>query len=198
MGIEKDIFPTHGAAFRKEFYRESCRKAGNHFWYRRRWKLVCRKFNPFRHWSFDHSRLRQSERYEHQPATVSDHQNRGKNKNRSFERTIAGNQSKSRNHSSSKIYSPETSESFELDSYDFIIDSIDSLSNKVHLIQTATKTNATFFSSMGAALKMDPTRIKVTEFWKVQGCPLGAALRSRLKKQEEPAKSLCAFTATNY
>jgi len=92
-----------------------------------------------------------------------------------------------------KIYSPETSESFELDSYDFIIDSIDSLSNKVHLIQTATKTNATFFSSMGAALKMDPTRIKVTEFWKVQGCPLGAALRSRLKKQEEPAKSLCAL-----
>ena len=68
-----------------------------------------------------------------------------------------------------KIYSPETSESFELESYDFIIDAIDSLSNKVHLIQTATKTDATFFSSMGAALKMDPTRIKVAEFWKVAG-----------------------------
>lgn len=25
---------------------------------------------------------------------------------------------------------------------------------------------------MGAALKLDPTRIKVTEFWKVQGDPL--------------------------
>lgn len=81
-----------------------------------------------------------------------------------------------------KIYSPETYESFELDSFDFIIDGIDSLSNKVHLIQEATKTNAVFFSSMGAALKMDPTRIKVAEFWKVQGCPLGAALRGRLKK----------------
>jgi tRNA A37 threonylcarbamoyladenosine dehydratase len=81
-----------------------------------------------------------------------------------------------------KIYSPETYDSFELDSYDFIIDAIDSLSNKVHLIQQATKTNAKFFSSMGAALKMDPTRIRVAEFWKVQGCPLGAALRGRLKK----------------
>jgi len=81
-----------------------------------------------------------------------------------------------------KIYSPETSASFELDTYDFIIDAIDSLSNKVHLIQYATQTKATFFSSMGAALKMDPTRIKVAEFWKVQGCPLGAALRSRIKK----------------
>ena len=35
---------------------------------------------------------------------------------------------------------------------------------------------------MGAALKLDPTRIAVTEFWKVQGCPLAAALRRRFKK----------------
>ena len=94
-----------------------------------------------------------------------------------------------------KIYSPETSESFELDNFDFIIDGIDSLSNKVHLIQTATKTRATFFSSMGAALKMDPTRIKVAEFWKVQGCPLGAALRKRLKKQGGTSKKfMCVYS----
>lgn len=94
-----------------------------------------------------------------------------------------------------KIYSPETSESFELDSYDFIIDGIDSLSNKVHLLQTATKTNATLFSSMGAALKMDPTRIKVAEFWKVQGCPLGSALRGRIKKLGGVSKKfMCVYS----
>lgn len=94
-----------------------------------------------------------------------------------------------------KIYSPETSESFELDSYDFIIDGIDSLSNKVHLLQTATKTSAILFSSMGAALKMDPTRIKVAEFWKVQGCPLGAALRSRIKKSGGVSKKfMCVYS----
>lgn len=94
-----------------------------------------------------------------------------------------------------KIYSPETSESFELDSYDFIIDGIDSLSNKVHLLQSATKTSATLFSSMGAALKMDPTRIKVAEFWKVQGCPLGAALRSRIKKSGGVSKKfMCVYS----
>ncbi len=81
-----------------------------------------------------------------------------------------------------KIYSPENSADFDLDSYDFIIDAIDSLSNKIHLIQTATQTNASFFSSMGAALKVDPTRIKVAEFWNVNGCPLGATLRKRIKK----------------
>ncbi|MDD4822807.1 MAG: tRNA threonylcarbamoyladenosine dehydratase [Bacteroidales bacterium] len=94
-----------------------------------------------------------------------------------------------------RIYSPETHESFSLDSYDFIIDAIDSLANKVYLIQQATSTHATFFSSMGAALKMDPTRIRVAEFWKVKGCPLGAALRTRVRKQGGVSKPfLCVYS----
>ena len=80
-----------------------------------------------------------------------------------------------------KIFSQETAEEFNLDSYDYIIDAIDSLKDKAQLILTACKTRATFFSSMGAALKLDPTRIKVTEFWKVQGDPLARAIRKKFK-----------------
>ncbi len=87
-----------------------------------------------------------------------------------------------------EIYSKENADSFGLDDFDYIIDAIDSLENKVHLIQTATNTKATFFSSMGAALKMDPTRVRVADFWKVQGCPLGSALRRKLRKSEMPKK----------
>ncbi|WP_321481043.1 tRNA threonylcarbamoyladenosine dehydratase [uncultured Bacteroides sp.] len=94
-----------------------------------------------------------------------------------------------------QIYSAETSGSFHLDEYDYIIDAIDSLENKAELIRTATKTKAVFFSSMGAALKMDPTKIKVAEFWKVIGCPLARALRNKLKKGERPSKKfLCVFS----
>ncbi len=85
-------------------------------------------------------------------------------------------------------YNEETSASFNLDSYDYIIDAIDSLSCKIHLIQSATRTNAVFFSSMGAALKMDVSRIKTAEFWKTYGCPLAAALRRRLRKEGMPSK----------
>jgi tRNA A37 threonylcarbamoyladenosine dehydratase len=92
-------------------------------------------------------------------------------------------------------YTAETSESFRLDTYDYILDAIDSLEHKVSLIVNATRTNATFFSSMGAALKLDPSRIRTTEFWKVQGCPLAAALRRKLKKSIMPAKKfLCVFS----
>lgn len=80
------------------------------------------------------------------------------------------------------IYSEENHDFFELGSYDFIIDAIDSMKNKIHLIQMATLTNAVFFSSLGAALKMDPTRIKVAEFWNVDGCPLGSALRKKIRQ----------------
>ena len=65
----------------------------------------------------------------------------------------------------------------------------------MHLIQTATKTKAVLFSSMGAALKMDPTRIRVAEFWKVQGCPLAAALRTKIKKNGGVSKKfICVYS----
>jgi tRNA A37 threonylcarbamoyladenosine dehydratase len=93
------------------------------------------------------------------------------------------------------VYSAETVDSFRLNDFDYIIDAIDSLQHKAHLIATATRTNATFFSSMGAALKLDPSVIKTAEFGKVQGCPLAAALRRRLKKGTMPAKKfLCVFS----
>ena len=80
-----------------------------------------------------------------------------------------------------QVFSEETAESFQLDSYDYIIDAIDSLKDKAALILLACKTGAKLYSSMGAALKLDPTRIKVTEFWKVQGDPLARAIRKKFK-----------------
>ena len=49
---------------------------------------------------------------------------------------------------------------------------------------------------MGAALKTDPSRIRVSEFWKVEGCPLARALRLRFKhlRQRPARKFLCVFS----
>lgn len=95
-----------------------------------------------------------------------------------------------------RIYSAETAEDFHLNDFDFIIDAIDSLDNKAHLIRRACQTNAIFFSAMGAALKLDPQKIRVAEFWKVKGCPLARALRNKFKRQHEfPArKFLCVYS----
>ncbi|MDE6629195.1 MAG: tRNA threonylcarbamoyladenosine dehydratase, partial [Muribaculaceae bacterium] len=82
-----------------------------------------------------------------------------------------------------KIYNAETAADFHLEEYDYVIDAIDSLSDKVLLIYNATRArNVKFYSSMGAALKCDPTRIQVAEFGKVTGCRLAAAIRRKIKK----------------
>ncbi len=91
-----------------------------------------------------------------------------------------------------EIFSAETADGFHLDEYDYIVDAIDSLKDKLELILRCTQKPLptihyplpTFYSSMGAALKMDPTQVHVSEFWKVDGCPLAAVLRRRMRKQK--------------
>ena len=95
-----------------------------------------------------------------------------------------------------QIFCAETVNDFKLEEYDYIIDCIDSLKDKALLIEVATRTKARFYSSMGAALKMDPTRVRVAEFWQVKGCPLARALRNRFKRSKifPTKKFLCVYS----
>ncbi|MDP4292027.1 MAG: tRNA threonylcarbamoyladenosine dehydratase [Bacteroidota bacterium] len=94
-----------------------------------------------------------------------------------------------------KIYNQDNHDQFDLDAYDFIIDAIDSVSSKIHLIRSATRTHAKFFSSMGASLKIDPTKVKIAEFWDVKGCPLAARIRKMIRKGDLPAKEFqCVYS----
>lgn len=95
-----------------------------------------------------------------------------------------------------EIYSAENDAMFNLDSYDYIIDAIDSLEHKVNLILRASECNGKLFSSMGAALKMDPTKVQVAEFWNVNGCPLARAVRNRFKRNKmfPKKKFFCVYS----
>ena len=95
-----------------------------------------------------------------------------------------------------QVYCAETADSFHIETYDYILDAIDSLENKALLIRRACETPGTLFASMGAALKMDPLKINVAEFWKVKGCPLAKALRQKFKKSKNfPAKKFkCVYS----
>jgi tRNA A37 threonylcarbamoyladenosine dehydratase len=92
-------------------------------------------------------------------------------------------------------FTEASADAFALDTYDYIIDAIDSLKDKAALILHAAARAATFFSSMGAACKIDPSKVRVGSFWEVRGCPLGAMLRKKLRKAGTlPAKDfLCVY-----
>ncbi len=86
-----------------------------------------------------------------------------------------------------EIFSADTADRFGLQDYDYVVDAIDSLKDKLELILCCTHKTSdgpVFFSSMGAALKVDPTQVRVSEFWEVDGCPLAAMLRRRMRRQK--------------
>lgn len=81
------------------------------------------------------------------------------------------------------LYNADTASSWQLGDYDYIIDAIDSLADKaLLLLNAAAARKPGIASSMGAALRLDASRVAVAEFWKVKGCPLAAALRSRFRR----------------
>ena len=94
------------------------------------------------------------------------------------------------------FYDVQTAPQIDLSEYDYIVDAIDSLKDKTLLILNATRSGGRFFSSMGAALKMDPAKVRVGEFWSVKGCPLARALRQRFKRDKTyPAgKFTCVYS----
>ena len=81
-----------------------------------------------------------------------------------------------------EAFNAATAAAFDIGSYDYVVDAIDSLQDKMLLIRTACDAGVRLFSSMGAARKLDPTRVKVAEFWKVYGCPLARSLRQGFKR----------------
>ena len=81
-------------------------------------------------------------------------------------------------------YGYATLADFDFNQYDYVIDAIDSVADKALLLYHATGSSATVFSSMGAGRKLDTTAIRVSEFRKVEGCPLARALRAKMKKEE--------------
>jgi tRNA A37 threonylcarbamoyladenosine dehydratase len=69
------------------------------------------------------------------------------------------------------------------DSYDFVIDAIDSLSCKAALVATAYHKGLRVASSMGAGGKLDPTRVRVGDVMDSEICALAKHMRRRLRRQ---------------
>lgn len=92
------------------------------------------------------------------------------------------------------IYYDETTERlFDLSSYDYIVDAIDSVPAKIKLIVNAQQAGTEIISSMGAGNKLDPTAFEVADIYKTSVCPLAKVMRYELKKQGVK-KLKCVFS----
>jgi len=67
-------------------------------------------------------------------------------------------------------------------SFDYVVDAIDTLSPKVFLIHHALELGLNLVSSMGAGGKIDPSKVAVTDISKSYNCKLARVLRKKLNK----------------
>lgn len=81
------------------------------------------------------------------------------------------------------IYNKETSEQILCEDYDYVVDAIDMVTSKIHLIETCKAKGLEIISSMGMGNKLDPTKIVVTDIHKTSMCPLAKVMRKELKNR---------------
>ncbi|MBR4073025.1 MAG: tRNA threonylcarbamoyladenosine dehydratase, partial [Clostridia bacterium] len=67
--------------------------------------------------------------------------------------------------------------------FDFIIDAIDNVTAKLYLICEAKKADVPLISVMGTGNKLDPSRLKISDIYKTDTCPLARVMRLELKKR---------------
>ena len=67
-------------------------------------------------------------------------------------------------------------------SYDFVVDAIDTLAPKCHLIAETLRRRIKIVSSMGAGAKSDITQVRFADVWDTYHCGLSKAVRKRLQK----------------
>ena len=79
------------------------------------------------------------------------------------------------------FFLPETKETFDFQSYDYVIDAVDTVTAKLALVEACKEANVPIVSSMGAGNKLDATAFEVTDIYKTSVCPLAKVMRKELK-----------------
>lgn len=81
------------------------------------------------------------------------------------------------------FFLPENADDFPWDSYDYVVDAVDTVTAKIALVMKCKEKNVPIISSMGAGNKLDGSQFKVADIYKTKVCPLAKVMRRELKKR---------------
>ncbi|MFL5322303.1 MAG: ThiF family adenylyltransferase [Myxococcaceae bacterium] len=82
-----------------------------------------------------------------------------------------------------EFYREELSEKLLDGGFDFVVDAIDNVKAKLHLLAECTKRGLPVVSSMGSAARLDPTAIRVTDLSETHTDPFAKDIRKLLKRK---------------
>ena len=81
------------------------------------------------------------------------------------------------------FFLPDTRDSFDFSTFDYVVDAIDTVAGKLALVSAAQAAGTPVISAMGAGNKMDPTALRVAEIEDTSVCPLARIMRSECRKR---------------
>ena len=81
------------------------------------------------------------------------------------------------------FFLPENADDFPWDSYDYVVDAVDTVTAKIALVMKCKEKNIPIISSMGEGNKLEGSQFKVADIYKTKVCPLAKVMRRELKKR---------------
>lgn len=81
------------------------------------------------------------------------------------------------------FFLPENETEFDFTRYDYVVDTIDTVTGKIALVMKAQEAGTPIISCMGAGNKTDPTAFRVADIYETSVCPLAKVMRRELRKR---------------
>lgn len=81
------------------------------------------------------------------------------------------------------FFLPDTKNLLDFNSFDYIVDAIDTVTAKIAVIECAKSAQKPIISCLGTGNKTNPTMLEVADIYKTSICPLAKVMRRELKKR---------------
>ena len=81
------------------------------------------------------------------------------------------------------FFLPENAAEFDFESYDYVVDAVDTVTAKLELVMKCKEKDVPIISSMGAGNKLDASAFRVSDIYDTKVCPLAKVMRRELKKR---------------
>lgn len=82
-----------------------------------------------------------------------------------------------------EFYGPDNSAELLGRGFDYVLDCIDNVTAKLHLLESCQHRRLPVISSMGAANKLDPTQVAVADLYQTRKCRLARIMRKELRRR---------------
>lgn len=92
------------------------------------------------------------------------------------------------------FYLPDNNDEIPFESFDYIVDAIDTVTAKIDIIMKAKELDIPIISAMGCGNRLDPTKLVITDIYKTKNDPLAKVMRHELKKRRIKKLTVVAST----